>query len=45
MANLEIGRKSQALKYFEKYLVLKKDTISSKERREIEALIQQCKKK
>ena len=45
MANLEIGRKSQALKYFEKYLVLKKDTISSEERREIEALIQQCKKK
>ena len=44
MANLEIGRKAQALKYFEKYLVLKKDTISTEERRKIETLIQQCKK-
>jgi tetratricopeptide (TPR) repeat protein len=44
-AHLVIGRKAQALKYFEKYLVLKKDTISTEERKNIEALIQKCKKK
>jgi tetratricopeptide (TPR) repeat protein len=44
-AHLEIGRKAQALKYFETYLVLKKDTISPEERRKIEALIQKCKEK
>lgn len=42
--NLEIGRKAQALKYFEKYLLLKNDIISPEELRKIEALIQECKK-
>jgi len=42
--NLEIGRKAQALKYFEKYLLLKNDIISPEELRKIESLIQECKK-
>ena len=44
IAHLEIGRKAQALKYFENYLLLNKDTISTEERKRIEALIQKCKK-
>ncbi len=44
MAYLDIGRKAQALKHFENYLSLNKDTISEEERSKIEALIQKCKK-
>ena len=43
-AHLEIGRKAQALKYFENYLLLNNDTISTEERKIIEAFIQKCKK-
>ena len=44
-AHLETGSKAQALKYFEKYLLLNENTISAEERRKIEALIQKCKEK
>lgn len=37
------GEKSQALKYFEKYLELKNNTISPDEKRKIENLIKECK--
>ncbi|MFP4081306.1 MAG: sulfatase-like hydrolase/transferase [Candidatus Aminicenantes bacterium] len=41
---LKKGNKDQALEYFEKYLELKKNSISSEERRKIEALIKECRK-
>jgi arylsulfatase A-like enzyme/Flp pilus assembly protein TadD len=44
-AHLEKDEKTLALKYFEQYLRLRKDSLSSEERREIEALIQKCKQK
>jgi arylsulfatase A-like enzyme/Flp pilus assembly protein TadD len=44
IAHLGIGKKAQALKYFENYLLLNKDTITAEDRKRIEALIQECKK-
>jgi len=41
-AHLERGNKASALEYFEHYLRLRKDSLSSQERREIESLIQKC---
>jgi tetratricopeptide (TPR) repeat protein len=43
VAYLEKGNKARALKYFVRYLLLKKNTISPQERREVEALIRKCK--
>lgn len=44
-AHLEKGSKALALKYLERYLGLRKDTLSPEERREIETLIQKCRQK
>jgi len=44
-AYLEIGNKTQALKYFERYLSLAEHSISPQERQKIEAYIQKCKQK
>jgi arylsulfatase A-like enzyme/tetratricopeptide (TPR) repeat protein len=41
--HLQKGNKSRALEYFERYLVLKNDTLPPDERREIEAYIRKCK--
>jgi arylsulfatase A-like enzyme/Tfp pilus assembly protein PilF len=43
-AQFELGNKVQALLYFEKFLLLKKETMTPEERRSIEALILECKK-
>ena len=43
VAHLEKGDKAQALKYFERYLLLKNKTLSPEERREIEEFIKNCK--
>ncbi|GAG08581.1 unnamed protein product, partial [marine sediment metagenome] len=43
VAYLEKGKKAQALKYLQKYLANKNDTLTFEERRKIEALIQRCK--
>jgi len=45
LAHFREGNKAQALKYFVKYLSIKKNTISQEERREVEALIQKCRMK
>jgi arylsulfatase A-like enzyme/Flp pilus assembly protein TadD len=42
VAYLEKGNKAQALKYLQRYLFMKKNTISPQERREVEDLIQKC---
>jgi tetratricopeptide (TPR) repeat protein len=44
-AQLEKGNKTSALEYFERYLGLRKDTLSPEERREIDTLIRLCKQK
>ncbi len=44
-AFFEKGSKTEALGYFERYLELRKDTLSPEERQEIESLIQKCKEK
>jgi DNA-binding SARP family transcriptional activator len=44
-AFLEKGNKSDALKHFEFYLQLRKDSLSPDERREIDTLIQKCRQK
>jgi tetratricopeptide (TPR) repeat protein len=44
-SHLERGNKVLALKYFEHYLRLRKDSLSLEEHRDIEALIQKCKQK
>jgi tetratricopeptide (TPR) repeat protein len=44
-AHLEKNNKTVALKYFERYLGLREDTLSPEERREIDALIRMCKQK
>ncbi len=44
-AHLEKDNKALALKYFEQYLRLRKDSLSPEELREIEAFIQKCKQK
>lgn len=44
-AYLERGNKAQAQRYFEKYLSLKKHSLSPEERQKIQALIQKCRKK
>lgn len=43
VAYLEKGDKAQALKYFERYLLLKDKTLSPEERREVEEYIKNCK--
>ena len=43
VAYLEKEDKTQALKYFERYLVLKGDALTPEERREINAFIKKCK--
>jgi len=43
LAYFEKGNKNQALKYFEKYLSLKKNTLSTEELRKIEGFIKRCK--
>ncbi|GAI84864.1 unnamed protein product [marine sediment metagenome] len=43
VAYLEKGKKAQAIKYLQKYLAIKNDTLTIEERRKIEALIQRCK--
>jgi arylsulfatase A-like enzyme/Flp pilus assembly protein TadD len=43
VAYLEKGNKARALKYFEKYLLLKSKTLTPEERREIEDYIRKCK--
>ncbi len=43
-AYIERGNKALALEYLEKYLDLRKDSLSAEERREVESLIQACKK-
>jgi Flp pilus assembly protein TadD len=45
MAYFEKGDKAQALKYFERYLSLRGQTISPKERQRVEDYIQKCKQK
>jgi arylsulfatase A-like enzyme/Flp pilus assembly protein TadD len=45
MAYFEKGDKAQALKYFERYLSLRGQTLSSEERRRVEDYIQKCKQK
>jgi Flp pilus assembly protein TadD len=42
VAYLEKGDKARALKYFERYLLLKDKTLSPDERREIEEFIKNC---
>jgi arylsulfatase A-like enzyme/Tfp pilus assembly protein PilF len=42
-AHLDMGNKSRALEYFEKYLSLTEHSISPQERQEIEGYIQKCK--
>ncbi len=44
-AHLEKNEKPTALEYFERYLGLRKDTLSPEERREIDTLIRLCKQK
>ncbi len=44
VALLETGDKTRALTFFQKYLTLKGDAISPEERREVESLIDQCRK-
>ncbi len=44
-SHLERGEKTRALAYFENYLRAHKESLSEKERREIDALIQQCRQK
>jgi arylsulfatase A-like enzyme/Tfp pilus assembly protein PilF len=44
-AHLESGEKTKALRYFEKYLLLRGDNLSPEERREIEAFIAKCRQK
>ena len=41
---LQKGNKALALEYFERYLSLKDRTLSLEERRQVQALIQECKK-
>ena len=41
---LERGNKTRALENFERYLRLRGDSLSTQERREVEALIQKCRK-
>jgi tetratricopeptide (TPR) repeat protein len=43
LAHLDKGNKAQALKYFERYLLLKDRTLSPDERRKIVELIRLCK--
>ncbi len=43
VAHLEKGNKTRALKYFERYLVLKEDELTPEERRKINAFIKKCK--
>jgi arylsulfatase A-like enzyme/Flp pilus assembly protein TadD len=43
LAHLDKGNKAQALKYFERYLLLKDRTLSPEERRKIVELIRLCK--
>lgn len=42
-ANFELGNKSKALQYFERYLFLNKKNLSPEERKKIELLILKCK--
>jgi arylsulfatase A-like enzyme/Flp pilus assembly protein TadD len=44
VASLETGDKTKALNLFRKYLALKGDSISPEERRDVESLIDQCRK-
>jgi len=44
VAYLQKGNKDRALKYFERYLFLNQKNLSPEERRELEALIQKCKR-
>jgi arylsulfatase A-like enzyme/Tfp pilus assembly protein PilF len=43
-AHLEQGNKARALEYLEQFLHLRKDSLSLQERKEVEALIQKCRK-
>ena len=44
VSHLQKGEKIRALEYFERYLSLKGRTLSPEERRQVQALIQECKK-
>ena len=43
-AHLEKSNKARALEYLERFLQLRKDSLSALERKEVEALIQKCRK-